>query len=173
MINPKVPVSDWIQEEANRLAKQKAQDQKEFDRKKFEREVLLTSLPEAFQSLIEAVKRDIEGFNKLYDQYDERLNLLEMQGDTGFQVRRIYDPEFELTVRLNPKKPDISYTVKVPHPANGSQRVISTGCLDISLQKSLRWIFLNGTQAISVSAASQMLLRGAIDPNLVVFPSGS
>ncbi|HEX4022707.1 MAG TPA: hypothetical protein VHX63_16300 [Acidobacteriaceae bacterium] len=173
MVNPQAPASNWIQEEADRLAKQKTQDREEFDRRKFERETLLAYAPEAFQALIEAVRQDIEGFNKLYPRHDERLNPLEIQGNTGFQVKRAYDPEFELTARLNPNKPEISYTVKVPHPANGSKRVTAAGLFGISLQKSLSWILLDGVQAISVSTASQMLLKGAVDPTLVAFLSGS
>jgi hypothetical protein len=154
-------MSDWVEKEAKRLAVEETAKQKRIEMQQFEHNALILGAPVIFQSLIAAIKKDIQSFNKHFPHHEKKLNDLEMIGEHGFQVTRAYQPSFNLKVVFTPDLPVIKTEIRVPNMVDGDL-TSRTDDFRFGLQDSLAVYLLWGSNPITPEEASEKLLKPAL-----------
>jgi hypothetical protein len=154
-------MSDWIEEEAKRLAYQSARREKEIETMRFERAALLRGAKEAFASLIAAVKRDVESFNAKFPEYDKQFQPLEVIGKTRFSVRRVYSPVFTLKVSYDSQTPRIHFSIDAPNRLT-KEILTQSSWFGFHLHNTGDVTLLEDRRPITYAEASKRLLLQAL-----------
>jgi hypothetical protein len=112
-------MTDWIEQAKQRIEEDRERERKELEALSLKRQIVWEQAPKLFDSVREAVKTDVERFNRHYSQYNEKLSDLQLIGPKKFQVRRAYDPSFRLEVEFTDSPIEIRYTVEAPNIVDG------------------------------------------------------
>jgi hypothetical protein len=155
-------MSDWIEREAHKIEDAQAAQKRALELRELQANTRTSAAPEIFRNLIEAIKNDIEAFNKRFPENEKRLKPLEMQGYDKFQVLRQYEPTYTLEVRLDVLAPAIHYRVSIPNRSGSGVYEPVKDTFKFMIQQSGDVVMMYGAQPITVLKASEMLLIFAI-----------
>jgi hypothetical protein len=157
-------MADWIEQEAKKIDDGKAQQKEEWDKIDAKTALVSKQVPHLFDSVREAIERDIELFNQHFPKYNEKLNSLERIGDKKLQVRRAYDPFFRLEVTLEETPfPQISFIIETPNMIDGQLCQSDSGRFGFSLDDQTGVVHLTGRGThLTPQDISKHLLRPAV-----------
>ncbi|WP_058189675.1 hypothetical protein [Terracidiphilus gabretensis] len=156
-------MQDWIEKAKQEDKEAREREEKRLADLNLKRQLIGEQVPTLFAAVKDAVKTDVERFNKHFPAYNEKLNDLVDIGAKKFEIRRAYSPSFRLSVELLDGPPLIRYLVETPNIVDGKIYQSHYGDISFNLNSTSGVVSLvrNG-DALTPEGLSEEMLKPAL-----------